>query len=194
MNVTDKNFSLSKEAEKRVEELLALYPDKRSAVMPILYIVQEEKGYIPDEAIDWVSSVTSITPAHVLELVTFYTMYRRKPLGRYHIQICRTLSCAVCGAAKLKEYIKERLKVPARTPTEDGMWSWEEVECLGSCGTAPMCEINDIYFENLTPEKLGEIMDKIEKEKPDLSFSTVKDTLGKGLSGYPKSEVYQEEK
>ncbi|RME58952.1 MAG: NAD(P)H-dependent oxidoreductase subunit E [Candidatus Dadabacteria bacterium] len=162
--------------------------------MPILYIVQEEKGYIPDEAIDWVSSVTSITPAHVLELVTFYTMYRRKPLGRYHIQICRTLSCAVCGAAKLKEYIKERLKVPARTPTEDGMWSWEEVECLGSCGTAPMCEINDIYFENLTPEKLGEIMDKIEKEKPDLSFSTVKDTLGKGLSGYPKSEVYQEEK
>lgn len=180
---------ISDEAEHRLEELKALYPDPRSAVMPALYIAQEELGVLEDEAVQWVSERLDIPPVHVQELVTFYTMYHQRPVGRYHIQLCRTLSCALCGKDKLLKTIRERLGVDPGEVTADGMWSYEEVECLGSCGTAPMCEINDTFFENLTPEELNKIMDLIEKDQPDLSFSTKQDRLGAGLSGYAPSAI-----
>lgn len=179
----------SKKAHDRIEEVKKRYPHPRSAVMFALYVVQEEHGFINDEAIAWVAEKVGMAPVHVRELVTFYTMYRQKKAGKYHIQVCRTLSCAVCGAKKLTDYLHERLKIKPGEVTADGMWSYDEVECLGSCGTAPMCEINDTYFENLTLQKLEEIMKRIEKEKPDLSFSSLNDELGAGLKGYTKSEV-----
>ena len=183
------SVTLSSQAEKRIKELRGQYPDPRSVVMAALYIAQEELGYLNDDAVAWVSERVGISAVHVKELVTFYTMYYEKPVGKYHVQVCRTLSCAVCGGAKLTKYLHERLKIKPGQITEDGMWSYEEVECLGSCGSAPMCEINDRYFENLTADKLATIMDKIEKEKPDLRFSTINDLLGDGLKEYPKSEV-----
>lgn len=180
---------LSEKAEQRVEELKKLYPDHKSAIMPALYIAQEELGYISQQAVDWVSSRIGIAPAHVWEVATFYTMYYKKPVGKYHVQVCRTLSCALCGTKKLSAFLKDRLKVAPGEVTADGMWSWEEVECLGSCGSAPMCEINDSFFEHLTPEILGELMDRIEREQPELRYSTKSDSLGAGLKGYPKSQV-----
>lgn len=183
------SFQISDKAQKRLEQLKARYPKPQSAVMSALYIVQEEHGIISDEAIDWISGQVGIAPVHVLELATFYTMYRRKPLGKYHVQVCRTLSCALCGAKKLMEKMHEKYGIAPGEITKDGMFSYEYVECLGSCGTAPMCEINDTYFENLTPEKFEEILDRIEKEKPDLALSTIEDKLGDGLSGCTKSEV-----
>lgn len=187
------SFSVSEEAKSRVAKLRELYPDPKSAVMPLLFIVQEENGHIGNDAIHWVSEQTGISPVHVMELVTFYTMYRREPLGKYHIQVCRTLSCALCGAKGLMEKLRERLGVEPGEVTPDGMFSYEYVECLGSCGTAPMCEINDRYFENLTPERLGELVDQIESENPDLSFSTIRDVLGEGLPNSSRSEVLQPE-
>ncbi|RMG44167.1 MAG: NADH-quinone oxidoreductase subunit NuoE [Candidatus Dadabacteria bacterium] len=181
---------ISEKAEKRLAEIIEKYPEKRSAALPALYIVQEEHGMITEEGIKWVAERVGLSPVHVKELATFYTMFHEKPVGRYHIQVCRTLSCAICGCKGLSEYIVNRLGIKPGEVTEDGLWSFEEVECLGSCGTAPMVEINDTYFENLTPEKLGEIMDRIEKEKPDLSLSTINDKLGEGLKGHPRSEVY----
>ncbi|MCI5064163.1 NAD(P)H-dependent oxidoreductase subunit E [bacterium] len=183
------SFSISDEGMKRVESLKQKYPRIQSAVMPILFLVQEEHGHISDEAIDWVSEQVDITPAHVMELVTFYTMYRREKLGKYHIQVCRTLSCGLCGAKKLMEYLHERLQVEPREVSEDGLFSYEHVECLGSCGTAPMCEINDTYFENLTPEKLGEVMDRLAKELPDLDYSTKRDDMAESPKGFTKSQV-----
>ena len=180
---------LSDAAERRVEELKAKYPDAKSAVMPALYVAQEELGHLTDEAIEWVSDRVGMAPVHVRELVTFYTMYYSKPVGKYHVQVCRTLSCALCGAKALLEYLHDRLQVGPHQVTADGMWSYEEVECLGSCGTAPMCEINDHYFENLTPQKLGELMDRIAREQPDLRLSAIRDEIGAGLSGCPKSQV-----
>lgn len=180
---------LSEAAEKRVEELKKLYPNPQSAVMPALYIAQEELGYITEDAIQWVSDRLCMPPVHVMEVATFYTMYYKKPVGKYHIQVCRTLACALCGSKKITEHLKERLGILPGDITSDGMWSYEEVECLGSCGTAPMCEINDHFFENLTPEKLDQIMKQIAEEKPDLRFSTTKNKLGDGLKGYTKSEV-----
>ncbi len=180
---------ISEQAKKRIEEIKKLYPDPKSAVMPALYLAQEELGFISQEAIKWVAEVTEMPPVHVQEVATFYTMYYKQPVGKYHVQVCRTLACALCGSKKLMEYLKQRLEVDPHEVTADGQWSYEAVECLGSCGTGPMCEINDTYFENLTPGKLAELMNRIEKEKPDLRFSTKNDRLGDGLKDLPKSEV-----
>lgn len=176
-------------AEEKLEELKKRYPDARSAIMPALYMAQEVFGHITEDAIRWVSQKIGVAPVHVMEIATFYTMYYKKPVGKYHVQICRTLSCALCGAGGLTRHLKDRLKLEPGEVSKDGMWSYEEVECLGSCGTAPMCEINDVFFENLTPEKLGMILDQLEKEKPDLRYSAIRDQLGGGLKGYAKSEV-----
>jgi NADH dehydrogenase (ubiquinone) flavoprotein 2 len=116
-------------------------------------------------------------------------MYYKKPVGRYHIQVCRTLPCALRGARRVSEFLHNYLGLQPGEVSKDGMWSFEEVECLGSCGTAPMCQINDVFFENLTDEKLTALLKRIEKEKPDLRFSTVRDELGSGLEGCPKSEI-----
>jgi NADH-quinone oxidoreductase subunit E len=180
---------LSPLAEQRIEEIKRLYPDPKSAVMPALYLAQEELGHITPAAIDWVAEKVGMAPVHVMEVATFYTMYYKKPVGKYHVQVCRTLACALCGARKLSARLKERLGLKPNEVSADGMWSYEEVECLGSCGTAPMAEINDTFFENLTPEKLDQVLDQIAKEQPDLRFSTLRDSLGEGLKGRPKSEV-----
>jgi len=180
---------LSPDAERRIEEIKKLYPDHRSAVMPALYIAQEEIGQITQRAIRWVSQKIGMPPIHVWEVATFYTMYYKKPVGRYHVQVCRTLPCALRGSRKISEFLSKRFGIGPNEVSSDGMWSFEEVECLGSCGTAPMCEINDTYFENLSEEKLEQILKLIEEKKPDLRFSTVRDSLGAGLEGRPKSEV-----
>lgn len=177
------------EFKTKLSDLVSKYPNKKSAVMPALYLAQEHIGWISKEAISWVSSELELPPAHVESVATFYTMYYKRPVGRYHIQLCRTLSCMLCGAKQLTEYLKNRLKVSANHITEDGNWSWEEVECLGSCGTAPMVQINDVFFENLTPDSLGQLMNKIEKEKPDLRYSTKNSALGFGLPESPRSQV-----
>ncbi|WKZ56495.1 MAG: NAD(P)H-dependent oxidoreductase subunit E [Bdellovibrionota bacterium] len=180
---------LSAQAETKVEEYKKLYPNVRSAIMPALYIAQEELGSITADAITWVAEKIGIAPVQVMEVATFYTMYYKKPVGKYHVQVCRTLSCALMGGRAITECVKKRLGTAPHEVSPDGQWSYEEVECLGSCGTGPMCQINDHFFENLTPEKLLQIMDRIEKEQPDLRFSAVRDALGEGLKGYPKSEV-----
>lgn len=181
--------ALGPEVVARLDEIKKRYPDPRSAVMPALYLAQEKLGYVTEEAILWVSEQVNLTPVRVRELVTFYTMYYSKPVGKYHVQVCRTLSCAVLGSKGLMETLKERFDVDPHQVTKDGMFSYEAVECLGSCGTAPMCQINDTYFENLTNEELKTILDKIEQEKPDLKLSTLTGKMGEGLKGYDKSAL-----
>ncbi len=173
----------------RLDELIRKYPNKKSAVMPALYLAQEYVGWVSKESIVWVAQHLELPPSHVESVATFYTMYYKRPVGKYHIQLCRTLSCMLCGAKELTAYLKERLNVAANQVTSDGLWSWEEVECLGSCGTAPMIQLNDVFFENLTKETLGTLMDRIEKDLPDLRYSTKNANLGTGLSDYPRSRV-----
>jgi NADH-quinone oxidoreductase E subunit len=182
-------LKVSAEAQKRAQEIIAQYPQKRSAVMPLLYIAQEHTKYITQSAVEWVAAQLEMPPVQIWEVATFYTMYYKKPIGQYHVQVCRTLPCALRGARKVSEYFHKKFGVQPGEVTKDGMWSFEEVECLGSCGTAPMCQINDVFFENLTDEKLDQLVARIEKERPDLRYSTVKDELGAGLAGSPKSEI-----
>ena len=188
--VSPSSVKLSEQAEKRANEIKSQYPQARSAVMPLLYIAQEELGNVVDQrAVEWVAAKLGMAPVQVWEVATFYTMYYKEPVGKYHVQVCRTLSCALVGAKKISEYLVKRLGVQSGEVTTDGMWSFQEVECLGSCGTAPMVQINDTFFENLTEEKIEELLARIESEKPDLRYSTVRDDMAEGLKGCPKSQL-----
>ena len=182
---------VSAEIQDRVAELKEYYPDSKSAVMPILQLVQEQFGLISQEAVSWVAEQVEMSPVHVEELVSFYSMYTTEPRGKYHIQLCRTLSCAVLGMENILQDIQEYCQIGLNEVSANSLWSVELVECLGSCGSAPMCQINDHFFENLDSEKMKMLLKQIEEEQPDLSFSTLKNELGNGLNGRPKSEVYQ---
>lgn len=183
------SIKLSEKAETRLQDFIKKYPDKRSATMAGLYIALEEFGCLDERAVTWISQRLEVSPVHIQEVVSFYTMYHSKPVGKYHVQICRTLSCAVRGAKQLTECVRQRFKTEPKEVTANGLWSYEEVECLGSCGTAPMCQINAFFFENLDKDKFNALLDRIERELPNLSYSTIEDKLDEGLKDYPKSQI-----
>jgi NADH-quinone oxidoreductase subunit E len=140
-------------------EIVARYPKKDAAMLPVLYLAQREFGYVGDEAIDYVARLMEQAPARVRGVVSFYTMFNMKPIGRHHIQVCRTLPCALGGAEKVTAFLTQKLGIKPGQTTEDGRFTLSEVECLASCGTAPMMQINDDYYENLTEEKIDRILD-----------------------------------
>jgi NADH-quinone oxidoreductase subunit E len=151
----------SPETLKKFEETVSRYPKKEAAMLPVLYLAQQEFGYLSPEAIDYVAKLMGQSPARVHGVVSFYTMYNMKPIGRHHIQVCRTLSCALGGAEKITDFIKKKLAIELGQTTADGRFTLSEVECLASCGTAPMMQINDDYYENLTEGKVTEILESL---------------------------------
>jgi NADH-quinone oxidoreductase subunit E len=144
--------------EKDVDAIVARYPRPKAALLPVLWEVQRRRGWIDGEAEAWVARRLEVSPAHVHGAVTFYTMYKQRPTGRYHIQICTTLSCMLRGADELLEHLRRRLGIAEGEVTPDGRFSLARVECLGSCGTAPMFQLNDDYHEDLDPAKVDEIL------------------------------------
>jgi NADH-quinone oxidoreductase subunit E len=130
-------------------------------MLPVLYLAQQEFGHLGPEAIEYVANLMDQPPARVHGVVSFYTMYNMKPIGRHHIQVCRTLPCALRGAEKVTELLKQKLGIEPGQTTADGRFTLSEVECLASCGTAPMMQINDNYYENLTEEKINEILESM---------------------------------
>ncbi len=158
------NFKFSEENLQKIDGILKKYPVKKPAVMPVLYLAQEQNGYISNEVIREVAATLDITPEEVLGVVTFYTMYHQKPMGKYHIQICTNVSCMLRGGYDLYDKVKEKLGIDNMQVTEDQTFSIEEVECMGSCGTAPMIAVNEDYCENLTKEKVVEILDSLKNK------------------------------
>ena len=154
-------LEFSPETLKKFEETVARYPKKEAAMLPVLYLAQQEFGYIGPEAIEYVAKLMDQAPARVRGIVTFYTMYNMKPIGRHHIQVCRTLPCALRGAEKVTAFLTQKLGVKPGQTTEDGRFTLSEVECLASCGTAPMMQINDDYYEDLTEDKITEIIESL---------------------------------
>ena len=144
---------------KRFEETVARYPKKEAAMLPVLYLAQREFGHLGPEAIEYVAKLMDQAPARVYGVVSFYTLYNMKPIGRHHIQVCRTLSCALRGAEQITELLKKKLGIECGQTTADGRFTLSEVECLASCGTAPMMQVNDAYYENLTAAKIDEILE-----------------------------------
>jgi NADH-quinone oxidoreductase E subunit len=154
-------IEFSPETMKEFEATVARYPKKEAAMLPVLYLAQREFGHLGPEAIEYVAKLMGQAPAWVCGVVSFYTMYNMKPIGRHHIQICRTLPCALGGAEKVTAFIKKKLGIEPGQTTPDGRFTLSEVECLASCGTAPMMQVNDDYYENLTEAKINEILDSL---------------------------------
>jgi len=152
-------LEFSPETLKQFEATVARYPQKEAAMLPVLYLAQREFGHLGPEAIEYVARLMDQAPARVYGVVSFYTMYNMKPIGRHHIQVCRTLPCALRGAEEMTELLRKKLGIDCGQTTPDGRFTLSEVECLASCGTAPMMQINDDYYENLTEEKIDQILD-----------------------------------
>ena len=160
-------FALTSEGERRVDEIVARYPERQAAMLPVLWVVQREKGWIPADAMEWVARKLECTPATVQSVVRFYTMFDDRPVGTYKLQVCRTLSCELMGARRIIDHLRERLGVEPGETTEDGLFTLQEVECLASCGTGPMLQCNLKFYENLTPERVDALLEELRGTDPD---------------------------
>ena len=154
-------FQFTVENIKRIEDVRKKYPTSLAAVMPVVYIAQEQNGYITNEVMEEIANVLRIDKVNVLSVVTFYTMYHTKPMGKYHIQVCTNVSCMLRGAYEIWDDVKGKLGIDHMQVTADGKYSLEEVECMGACGYAPMIAVNEDYFENLSKEKVLKIIDSL---------------------------------
>ena len=151
-------FKYTPENEAKFQEYVSRYPKIDSCMLPALWLVQEQEGWVSPEAMVYVAERLGKTPIQVYEVATFYTMFNLKPIGKYHIELCKTLSCMLCGSKELKKHIKETIGIEAGQTSEDGLFHLSEVECLGACGGAPMFALNGVYHEKLTKEKVDELI------------------------------------
>ncbi len=155
-------IEFSAAAKKEFEEILKHYPDKQAAMLPTLHLAKREFKAITPEVMEYVGKLLDVPPVKVLSTVSFYTMFPREEEGKYVIQVCATLSCSLMGAETVVDYLKKKLKIDVGETTPDKKFTLKKVECLGSCGTAPVMQINDDYYENLTEKKIDEILDSLE--------------------------------
>ena len=149
----------SDETYKRFEEVLSHYPTKQAAILPTFWLAQEEFGYLSLEVMEYIAQLLDLSPAYVASVASFYTMLYKKPMGRFHLQVCTNLSCRLRGADRIVDCVQDKLGIGLGQTTTDQVFSLSEVECLGSCGTAPVVQVNDDYHENLTPDRVVRLID-----------------------------------
>jgi NADH-quinone oxidoreductase E subunit len=155
---------LREKYKETVADILARYPIRRSALLPLLYLAQAEEGYVSEKAMKEIAGILRITPSQVYEVVTFYTMFSLKPLGKFHIQVCKSLMCALVGSDTLLEWLRARLGIRPGETTPDGLFTVSAVECLASCGTGPMMQVNEDYYEQITEGKLDRILADLKRD------------------------------
>ena len=156
-------FKYTPENEVKFQEYVTRYPKIDSVMLPALWLVQEQENWVSPEAMIYVAEKLGKTPIQVYEVATFYTMFNLKPIGKHHIELCKTLSCMLCGSKKIKKHIKETIGIEPGQTSEDGLFHLSEVECLGACGGAPMFALNGNYHENLTISKVDELIGECKK-------------------------------
>jgi NADH-quinone oxidoreductase subunit E len=149
------------EAKKKFEWILSRYPTRMAALLPTLHLAQETWGWLSPETMVYVGELLDLSPATVFGVVSFYNMYNQKPVGRHYLQVCTNLSCMLRDAYPLYQRLHEKLEVAPGEITADGRFTYTEVECLGSCGTAPVVQVNNDYHENMTVEKLDQLLAKL---------------------------------
>ena len=166
-NNPDTPFEFTPENLKRIETIVAIYPEghKAAAVIPVLDLAQRQHGWLPLSAMNKVAEILNMSRMRVYEVATFYTMFNRSPVGKFHIQICTTTPCMLCDSDSIIETISKKLGIKVGETTEDGLFTLNEVECLGACVNAPMVQINDNYYEDLTPKDMEEIIDDLKAGK-----------------------------
>lgn len=155
-------MELKAQTLKTIDAVIAQYPEKRSATLPLMHIVQEELGYISNEAVEWIAEKLEIEPINVFSVLSFYPMFRTKPIGKKHVKVCRTLSCALKGGHKVCQKLQEKLGCKLGETSEDGEYTIEFVECIASCGTAPVVQVNETLHENITPAEAEAFAEKLQ--------------------------------
>jgi NADH-quinone oxidoreductase E subunit len=150
--------------KNEIAEILSRYPVRRSALLPLLHLAQQEEGYVSEAAMKEIANILRLTPPQVYETVTFYTMLSLKPIGKFHIQVCKSLMCALVGSDTLIGWLQTRLGITPGETTKDGLFTLSRVECLAACGTGPMMQINDDYYERLTEEKVDRILADLKRD------------------------------
>ncbi|HEY6293449.1 MAG TPA: NAD(P)H-dependent oxidoreductase subunit E [Terriglobia bacterium] len=152
---------LSEALQKTFDEVIARYPVKRSAIVPLLLFAQDEIGYITDEAIEEIARQVEVQPIEVIEDIGYYSMLHRRPIGKYNLQVCTNVSCQLRGAEEILDHCSKRLGIGHKQTTADGLFSLEEVECLGACCGAPAMQVNYDFHENLTSAKVDALIDQL---------------------------------
>jgi NADH-quinone oxidoreductase subunit E/NADH dehydrogenase (ubiquinone) flavoprotein 2 len=165
------SFAFTPENLEKAKKIIAKYPAGRqqSAVMPLLDLAQRQVGWTSIPVIEYIADMLEMAPIRVQEVVTFYTMYNQKPVGQFHVQVCTNICCLLRGSDGVGDAAKKFLGVEWGETTEDGLFTLSEVECLGACVNAPMMQVNDDYYEDLTPESTTAVLDALKKgEKPQV--------------------------
>jgi len=152
---------LSDALKGKFDLLIARYPLKRSAIVPLLLFAQDDIGYVSDEAVEEIARRVGVRPIEVIEDIGYYSMLHRKPVGKYHFQVCTNISCMLRGGEEIFAHCSKRLGIGHKQTTPDGLFSLEEVECLGACCGAPAMQVNYDFYENLAPEKIDALIDKL---------------------------------
>jgi NADH-quinone oxidoreductase E subunit len=153
---------LSETNIKKVDELRKRYPTSQALVLPVLWMVQKQEGFISESSMKYVATLLNVPYGHILGVATFYTMLHDKQVGKHHIEVCTNVSCMLRGSSKILEYLEHRLNIKVGETSPDKKWSLEEVECMGACGNAPMVAIGEEFYENLTLEKLDKLIDSLQ--------------------------------
>jgi NADH-quinone oxidoreductase subunit E len=156
-------FALTQERERELADILTRYPNKMAACIPVLHLCQEQHGYIDDDVIGWVSSRLDLPPSHVKGVVTFYTLFNQHKVGKHQLWVCRTLPCALRGAGDVIAHCEKRLGIKVGETTPDGQITLRTAECLASCGTAPMMQVDKTYHENLSVADVDRILDRLQR-------------------------------
>ncbi len=157
-NKRSENFTLSKKAREFIKKELSRYETTLSCLIPCLWQIQKEKGWIPKEAVPWLSKETAIPEAHIYEVLMFYTMFNKKPVGKFHIQVCANVSCALRGGRELIKELCEALNVKENEMSACGNWTVSKVECLGACDEAPVIQLNEEYLGKMKKDKVLPIL------------------------------------
>jgi len=152
---------LSENAKKEISKEISKFPEKKAALLPALHIAQKEQGWISKETMEEIASIIEIKPIEVMEVVSFYTMFNMNPVGRYHLQVCTNLSCSLLNSRHMVKHLQDKLGIKTGETTKDNKFTLSTVECLGSCGTAPMMQVNDEFHENLTKQKIDTILESL---------------------------------
>ncbi|MGD0922039.1 MAG: NAD(P)H-dependent oxidoreductase subunit E [Terriglobia bacterium] len=162
----DRIKMISESLKQKFDTIIARYPTKRSAIVPLLLFAQDEIGYVSEEAIEEIAQRVGVRPIEVVEDISYYSMLHRQPIGKYNFQVCTNISCMLRGGEEIFQHCAKKLGIGHKQTTPDGMFSLEEVECLGACCGAPAMQVNYDYYENLTPEKVDELIEELKKKEP----------------------------
>jgi NADH-quinone oxidoreductase subunit E len=154
-------FNFTDDFKARAAAVCARYPRRDAALIPLLQELQKEQNYVAEEAMDALALFLEIPYTRVKSVVTFYTMFNREPAGKYHIQLCRNIACHMAGAPDLLGRLRAKLRISEGETSPDGLYTLSTVECLGACGSAPVIQVNEQYFEGMTPEKLDALLDDL---------------------------------